>query len=103
MTSAFIGPPSWPTARFLSPGNGPKARPMHPDLARFLRDQCQYAGVAFFFKQWGAWRPAEASDVAHRCAAVAFDGSIDGGGVGAAAMVRVGKTAAGRAYAGRVP
>lgn len=37
--------------------SGPRARPMHPDWARSLRDQCQAAGVAFFFKQWGAWAP----------------------------------------------
>jgi hypothetical protein len=37
--------------------SGPKARPMHPDWARGLRDQCQAAGVPFFFKQWGAWYP----------------------------------------------
>lgn len=30
---------------------GPNARPMHPDWVRGLRDQCQGAGVAFFFKQ----------------------------------------------------
>lgn len=35
--------------------SGPKARPMHPDWARSIRDQCAAAGVAFFFKQWGAW------------------------------------------------
>lgn len=35
--------------------SGPGARPMHPDWARSLRDQCQAAGVAFFFKQWGEW------------------------------------------------
>jgi hypothetical protein len=28
---------------------------MHPDWARSLRDQCQAAGVPFFFKQHGAW------------------------------------------------
>jgi protein gp37 len=33
--------------------SGPGARPMHPDWARSLRDQCQAAGVPFFFKQWG--------------------------------------------------
>jgi protein gp37 len=33
------------------------ARPMHPDWARSLRDQCQAAGVPFFFKQWGEWGP----------------------------------------------
>jgi len=31
--------------------SGPKARPMHPDWARSLRDQCVAAGVPFFFKQ----------------------------------------------------
>lgn len=36
--------------------SGPKARPMHPDWARSLRDQCQAAGVAFHFKQWGEYR-----------------------------------------------
>jgi protein gp37 len=34
--------------------SGPGARPMHPDWARSLRDQCQSAGVPFFMKQmWG--------------------------------------------------
>lgn len=37
--------------------SGPKARPMHPDWARSLRDQCQSAGVPFFFKQWGEFVP----------------------------------------------
>ena len=36
--------------------SGPGARPMHPDWARSVRDQCQAAGVPFFFKQWGEWR-----------------------------------------------
>lgn len=34
---------------------GPGARPMHPDWVRSLRDQCQAAGVPFFFKHWGEW------------------------------------------------
>ena len=38
--------------------SGPQARPMHPDWARSLRDQCAAAGVPFLFKQWGCWRPA---------------------------------------------
>lgn len=37
--------------------SGSKARPMHPDWARSLRDQCNEAGVPFFFKQWGEWHP----------------------------------------------
>ena len=38
--------------------SGPAARPMNPDWARSLRDQCQTAGVPFFFKQWGSFAPA---------------------------------------------
>lgn len=37
--------------------SGPGARPMNPDWARELRDQCLNQGVAFFFKQWGGLRP----------------------------------------------
>lgn len=32
----------------------PGARPIHPDWVRSIRDQCQVAGVPFFFKGWGA-------------------------------------------------
>lgn len=35
--------------------SGPKARPMHPQWARDLRDQCAEAGVPFLFKQHGEW------------------------------------------------
>jgi protein gp37 len=35
--------------------SGPGARPMHPDWARSLRDQCAAADVPFLFKQWGEW------------------------------------------------
>ena len=39
--------------------SGPNARAMHPDWARSVRDQCQAAGVPFFFEQWGEWMPVE--------------------------------------------
>lgn len=39
--------------------SGPGARPMRPDWARSLRDQCQEAGVPFHFKQWGEWKPGD--------------------------------------------
>ncbi|MGV0964172.1 MAG: phage Gp37/Gp68 family protein [Polynucleobacter sp.] len=42
--------------------SGSGARPMHPDWARSLRDQCAAADVPFLFKQWGEW-------VSHRIAA----------------------------------
>lgn len=37
--------------------SGPGARPMNPEWAREVRDQCLESGVAFFFKQWGGSRP----------------------------------------------
>lgn len=36
--------------------SGPGARPMHPDWARSIRDQCAAARTAFFFKQWGEFQ-----------------------------------------------
>jgi protein gp37 len=42
--------------------SGQNARPMHPQWARDIRDQCAAAGVAFFFKQWGLWRPSVDTD-----------------------------------------
>lgn len=36
--------------------SGHGARPMNPEWARSLRDQCQAAGVAYHFKQWGEYR-----------------------------------------------
>ena len=38
--------------------SGPGARPMHPEWARSVRDQCQAAGIPFLFKQWGEWMPS---------------------------------------------
>ena len=35
--------------------SGHDARPMNPDWARSIRDQCLAANVPFFFKQWGEW------------------------------------------------
>jgi protein gp37 len=43
--------------------SGPNARPMHPDWARSLRDQCASAGVPFLFKQWGEWRPLRVEEI----------------------------------------
>ncbi len=46
-------------------GRGKKSvRPSHPHWFRSLRDQCADAGVAFFFKQWGQWRPVANDDEA---------------------------------------
>ena len=37
--------------------SGPRARPMSPEWAESIRDQCLAADVPFFFKQWGAHDP----------------------------------------------
>src|SRR6202021_474900 len=49
--------------------SGRNARPMHPDWARSLRDQCQDARVPFLFKQWGShrWIAGSRYDEATQC------------------------------------
>lgn len=89
--------------------SGPKARPMHPDWARSLRDQCHESGVAFFFKQWGEWAPSTPEAArgnprsGWRCLAghphVAKAAELYPA-AGAAFMERVGKKRAGRALDG---
>jgi protein gp37 len=102
--------------------SGPSARPMHPDWARSVRDQCAKAGVPFLFKQWGEWAEQDGdkptrvfsmdTDVgetlASRC-----DGFISKAGEFVRdmdeatsdepyrGMVRIGKKAAGRMLDGR--
>jgi len=68
--------------------SGPGARPMHPDWARSLRDQCAAAGVPFLFKQWGEWAPYDRGAV--DSSALAQPGALD------EPMGRYGKKAAGR-------
>jgi protein gp37 len=44
--------------------SGSNARPMHPQWAKSLRDQCTIWGIPFFFKQWGEWKPLSIYDAA---------------------------------------
>lgn len=91
--------------------SGVGARPIHPDWARSLRDQCAATGVPFFFKQWGEWAPhlaAAGGDMGGdmRAGRVRFlqgDGREPDGRFrpGDAAVERVGKRAAGRLLDGR--
>lgn len=55
--------------------SGPKARPMHPDWARSIRDQCQAAGVAFLYKQWGEWAESAPNDNPEKIV-IAYDGCL---------------------------
>lgn len=40
--------------------SGPGARPMRSEWVLSIRDQCQAAGIPFFFKQWGGVRKKQA-------------------------------------------
>ncbi|MBY0285627.1 MAG: phage Gp37/Gp68 family protein [Mycobacteriaceae bacterium] len=42
--------------------SGPGARPMHPDWARSVRDECIDAEIPFFFKQFGEYLPVPVVD-----------------------------------------
>ena len=138
-----VGPPSWCVdcdheagsyRNWLEPDgihwvivggeSGANARPMHPDWARSIRDQCVAAGVPFFFKQWGEHQDfandcpdedidddSDAADALYECAVnpvfVSMDGRVirgrelpqDGGSY--RLMERVGKKKAGRLLDGR--
>lgn len=93
--------------------SGPGARPMHPDWAQLLRNQCQLARVPFFFKQWGEFvAPDQVPggvpiSAMRRVSAVLPNGRVidqkelipDGHGV--AVLAHVGKSTAGRMLDGR--
>ena len=90
--------------------SGPNARPMHPDWARDVRDQCAAVKVPFFFKQWGGWTPGENVGPSGRFPAMTyFDGewNKDDGDDWTAedergpVMFRVGKRSAGAFLDGR--
>ena len=69
--SKYLGGLHWIIAGGESGG---RARPTHPDWIRGLRDQCVTAGVAFHFKQWGAWYPQESDGSAHDGAETSYAG-----------------------------
>lgn len=84
--------------------SGPKARPMHPDWARKLRDQCTSAGVPYLFKQWGEWVPNGSwrTDTGRPLESPREHAFTDGGRNGfLPLMARVGKKVAGRELDGR--
>lgn len=56
--------------------SGPDARPMHPEWVRLVRDQCETAGVPFFFKQWGTWYPCGGWPCAGEKTAMNIEGKI---------------------------
>jgi protein gp37 len=96
----------WDTALLdwvvLGGESGPKARPLHPDWARSIRDQCVAAGVPFYFKQWGEYL--------HESQGADTSGPINAGGTSKKGYrwpdrtwsIRVGKKKAGRLLDGKL-
>lgn len=91
--------------------SGANARPMHGSWAYDLHDQCEAAGVPFFFKQWGEWVNAgaqafgtAAGEVRHIRSDGTFwnekDDAIQDECADVLTVVRVGKKAAGRDLCG---
>jgi protein gp37 len=130
--SKWLGPVDWPEcweqhppsdecSRCIQPEwsvcggeSGPGSRPMHPDWARSLRDQCVAAKVSFFFKQHGDWvSPDQFDSVCYDDRAMGDagltmwpDGRVQSGVAGtcvdgSAVLWRVGKKRAGRVLDGR--
>lgn len=79
--------------------SGPKARPMHPNWALSIQEQCQDAGVPFFFKQWGEWAPRVYENHSFQSKEICLsdDGTVLDEMKGSSVrMVKLGKTISGR-------
>jgi protein gp37 len=92
---------SWFNRRALNPidwviaggESGPHSRPMHPNWALALLNQCQRARVPFHFKQWGHWAPADCTIISNpKAGIVNADPPVQ--------MIAVGKKLAGRMLKG---
>lgn len=81
--------------------SGPNARPIHPDWVRTLRDQCQAAGVPFFFKQWGEWREKECKETKEWASKTYYTGN-QVMSIGNDQFFRIGKKNAGNLLDGKV-
>lgn len=111
LADSLCGPVDWRGPNWVIVGgeSGPGARPMHPDWARSIRDQCVAAGVPFFFKQWGEWAPEMEGGAARPYGASVIDTTEPDSrrawmlarAGGCYAMQRVGKKRAGRELDGR--
>lgn len=57
--------------------SGHRARPMQPEWARHIRDECRQVFIPFHFKQWGNHEPDE-NDVMHRVQKKSHVALLDG-------------------------
>lgn len=106
-----VASPTYPTFLdwiVLGGESGPRARPMHPEWVRSIRDQCQASNIPFFFKQWGAWKPIKKVEYGWEVADrrsnedwLNLNGGCRQDGTHVYLVRRVGKKAAGRELDGR--
>lgn len=98
-----LEPPTWPKLSWIIIGgeSGRNARPMHPDWVRSIKAQCETAGAAMFFKQWGEWAPHTGSAAAwpsssNPVACTNYHNFYDANSKIERQVFRIGKTKAGR-------
>lgn len=91
--SAYVTKGQKPQIHWIITGgeSGPHSRPMNPEWVRGLRDFCRKTKIAFHFKQWGHWAPAELLTKEQKNVIV----------VGDVEMAAAGKKVAGRLLDGR--
>lgn len=101
---AALGPIDWV---IVGGESGAGARPMHPDWARTIRDECTAAGIPFFFKQWGEWSPDRPPGLGRRTMqsfqpdGTLYDGHTNESWQACTSVYRIGKKAAGSELDGR--
>lgn len=103
--------PDYPKIDWVIVGgeSGTNARPAHINWFRSLRDQCDSAGVPFFFKQHGNWEAADSGHPRDGWQTIGYSGRLlplfpsksDGGEEPRAVVRRIGKKKAGRLLDGK--
>lgn len=98
-----------PTIHWVIVGgeSGPDSRPMNPEWAKSIRDQCEAAKVPFFFKQWGNWKYSGGNSRKENIGDWKGEkrdtiGMDAGANDGVHVMVNVGKKKAGRELEGKI-
>lgn len=82
--------------------SGSRGRPMHPDWAISLRDECAELGISFFYKQAGRWSSIQPKEARQSIGLMADGGEVPVGTPGSVTLWSVGKKAAGKLLDGKV-
>ena len=82
--------------------SGQRARPMHPDWARSLRDECHRLRIPFFFKQLGTWGAPVPGKQRQTIGLMPDGREVPVGTSGATTLAKLGKKLAGELLDGRL-